>query len=87
MIPIMFTYVVRIPHLIKLASTVLALGVLYYFIVDYNPEGYEFSIFSTEYFGYDEIFADVSKYNFIPLSCLCFIKVLVYIALYMLCLI
>ena len=53
----------RIPHLLKLAATVLALSVLGYFIIDYKTfsDDQSVNIFSTDYFGYDEVFGDVSK--------------------------
>ena len=50
----------RIHHLLKLVVTLLAFGVLGYFIIDYTPKDQSFNIFSTEYFGYDEIFDEVS---------------------------
>ena len=50
----------RIHHLLKLVVTLLAFGVLGYFIIDYTPKEQSFNIFTTEYFGYDEIFDEVS---------------------------
>ena len=50
----------RIHHLLKFVVTVLAFGVLGYFIIDYTPSRQSFNIFTTEYFGYDEIFEEVS---------------------------
>ena len=50
----------RIHHLLKLVVTLLAFGVLGYFIIDYTPKDQSFNIFGTEYFGYDEIFDEVS---------------------------
>ena len=55
----------RIPWLLKLAATLLAFGTLYWGIcTDYfMPEEQIINIFSTEYFGYDEIFNEVGKIN------------------------
>ena len=58
-------FIHRIPWLLKLAATLLAFGTLYWGIcTDYfMPEEQLINIFSTEYFGYDEIFNEVRKVN------------------------
>ena len=55
----------RIPWLLKLAATLLAFGTLYWGICTeyFMPEEQIINIFSTEYFGYDEIFNEVGKIN------------------------
>ena len=58
-------FIYRIPWLLKLAATLLAFATLYWGIcTDYfMPEEQMINIFSTEYFGYDEIFNEVRKIN------------------------
>ena len=45
----------------------MTFGILWYFIIEYKREGEPFNIFETEYFGYDEIFGEVSKHKSIAI--------------------